>query len=92
MPGRVVAVLSGVLAQWGEHDAILQSYASQLQRLKELWRMGAIRLRIGRCASWWILRWGVVADAFGCSILDVLVGEVLVFGLVDVVVFGHFEV
>ncbi len=54
--------------------------------------MGAIRLRVGGCSSRWHLRWSVVADAFGCFILDVLVGEVLVFGFVDVVMVGHLEV
>lgn len=67
------------------------SYASQLQGLKKFWRMGTIRLRIRGCASWWLLCRSVVAYPLGCSILDALMAEVLVFGLMDVVVIWHFE-
>ena len=47
--------------------------------------MRAIGLRIRGGAGWWLLSWGVVAYAFGSFILDVLVGEVLIFCFVDVV-------
>lgn len=93
--GRAKELVSHLLPYSGpdtDHDAILQSHASQLQGLKELWRMGAIRLGIRGCASWWLLRWSIVAYALRCSILDALVGKVLVFGLVNVVVVWHGEV
>ena len=52
--------------------------------------MGAIRLRIRGCASRWLLRRSVVAYPLGCSILDALMAEVLVFGLMDIVMVWHF--
>lgn len=54
--------------------------------------MGTIRLGIRGRASWWLLRWSVVAYTLRGFILDILVAEVLIFGLVDVVMLWHFEV
>ena len=54
--------------------------------------MGTIGLGIRGRAGRRLLRWGVVTYALGGFIFDVLVAEVLIFGLVDVVVLGHFEV
>ena len=53
--------------------------------------MLAIRLGVGGGASRWLLSGSVIAYALSCFILNALVAEVLIFGLVDVVVVWHFE-
>jgi hypothetical protein len=46
VPGRHVAVLSGVLTEGRKHDAVLEGQASDLQGLEELWNRAAIGLRV----------------------------------------------
>lgn len=77
---------------WGPiayHDAVLQGDPSQLQGLEQLWRMGAIGLGIGGSTSRRLLRWGVVADAFGRLVFDGLARKVLLLGFWNSVMRRH---
>ena len=70
----------------------MECQTAQLQWLKELRRMGPIRLGIGATACRRILLGGVVANVRSCFILNSLMLEALLSSLEDIVVgfgFGH---
>lgn len=60
MPGGVVAVLGGVLAEGGEHDAVLEGDAADGERLEEFGDRVAIRLGGGGRSCWRLLGGSVV--------------------------------
>jgi len=55
MPGSVVAVLGGVLTEWGEENAILESEASDRERCEDLGDWFVVWLGIGGCPAGWVL-------------------------------------
>jgi hypothetical protein len=56
VPGGVMPILGAVLAERGEHDAVLESRAAEAQWLEELGDRRVVRLRIGGCPCRWLLR------------------------------------
>lgn len=55
MPGSVVAVLGGVLTEWGEEDAVLESQASDRERCEYLGNQLVVWLGVGGCPAGWVL-------------------------------------
>lgn len=89
MPGREVSVLRRVLAERGEHDAVLEGEAAEGERLEELGRVRAIGLGVGSGPGGGILEGGKIGYGGGGVVGEGLMREVLVRGFGDVVVFGH---
>lgn len=68
MPGCVVAILCRVLAQWREHDAVLEGEAAEGEGLEELGNGLAIFLGNEGGAGGWFLRGCKVGDLVSAMI------------------------
>ena len=64
VPGCVMAVDGGVLAERGEHDSVLEGEPADLEGCEELWDCGTVGLWVRGGAAGWLLGGGEIGDLF----------------------------
>ena len=64
----MVPVFGGVLAEWGQRDAVLQRQAAQGDGCEELGELGAAVFHGEPGAGGWVLLWREVGDAGGGAV------------------------